>query len=149
MRGAAWLSIQRVGSQIIAIATFIILGDSCRLRPLAPWRLRHYLSDFLRLFVSAGFPRMLVQRFEVDDTTADTAFWTSMAIAVVLTGGLLLVAPLIAEGLSQPELTDFLRILSVVLLMAGLEATQSALADRLMLFRVQATRPSWLPWLLG
>lgn len=140
VRGVAWLGVERAVNQLVALGVFILLGRL--LDPVAFGLIAaaNVVILLLRVVVNAGFARALVQREELEPEHADTAFWTSMALG----GGLAVItfatAPEIAGLFSEPELAGVTRALSVVLVLAALDSTQSALVDRAMAFRVQAIR---------
>jgi hypothetical protein len=69
-----------------------------------------------------------------------TAFWTAVVMGTLLALLSLAMAPLVAVLFDQPRLTTVIRVLSILFIFAGLDSTQSALADRALNFRVQAVR---------
>jgi polysaccharide transporter, PST family len=140
VRGVAWLGIERVVDQFLAFAVFVVLGRLLDPHDFGVMAAATVVVFFLRVLVNTGFARALVQRGELTEEHVDAAFWMSLATGVLLAILTILSAPLLSDLFDEPDLAPVVRALSVVFVLAGLEGTQSALADRRMAFGVQATR---------
>jgi PST family polysaccharide transporter len=140
VRGVAWLGIERVVDQALAFAVFVVLGRLLDPHDFGVMAAATVVVFFLRVLVNTGFARALVQREELTDEHVDAAFWTSLGTGVVLALLTIAMAPALADLFKEPDLAPVVRALSVVFVLAGLESTQSALADRQMRFGVQAFR---------
>jgi PST family polysaccharide transporter len=90
--------------------------------------------------VSAGFPELVVQREELTDLFASTAFWTNLAIAVVFVLATMLIAPLMASLFGAPKLAPILEALSSLFVIGALGATHEARLRRGFNFRPLAIR---------
>jgi O-antigen/teichoic acid export membrane protein len=84
--------------------------------------------------------RALVRIPVLRNVDITTAFWTAVVMGTLLALLSLAMAPLVAVLFDQPRLTTVIRVLSILFIFAGLDSTQSALADRALNFRVQAVR---------
>ncbi len=140
IKGVAWMGAEKWANHLVSLAVFVVLG-----RLLAPSAFglvaaASVLILFLRIVVDQGFSRALVQRADLTADHVDTAFWTAVATGVFFTLVVAAGAPLVARLFSQPQLVSVVRALSVVCLLAALDTTQSALAERELNFRVQALR---------
>lgn len=140
VRGIAWLGLDRVLNQALAFGIFVFLGRLLEPRQFGIVAAANVLILFLKVLVNAGIPRALVQTASLEDEDADTAFWTSIIVSAALTIGTVLAAPLVARLFAEPQLTDVIRVLSLVFVLAAFESTQAALVDRAMAFRIQAIR---------
>src|SRR4051794_39656598 len=139
-RGVAWLGIERIVDQFLAFAVFVVLGRLLSPHDFGVMAAATVVVFFLRVLVNTGFARALVQREELTDEHVDAAFWTSLGTGVVLALATIALAPVLADLFKEPDLAPVVRALSIVFVLAGLESTQSALADRRMQFGVQAFR---------
>lgn len=140
IRGAAWVTVAQIFSQLVALGVFVALG-----RLLAPSEFglvaaASIMIWFLRIFVDSGLSGALVQRPILTEDHVDTAFWSSVIGGVAFGALAFVTAPLVASLFGEPRLVSVVRALSVVFLLAALDGTQSALIDRRMAFKVQAVR---------
>lgn len=87
------------------------------------------LAAFL---VDMGIGPALVQKPELSEADIRFAFTLQLMVGVSITAVLLILSPLIAQGLNQPDSTPILRVLSVVcLISAGSAVSQNILRRRL------------------
>lgn len=94
----------------------------------------------LQTLLQQGVIPALVHKPSLDGTDLDTAFWTVVASSLALTGLSWVLAPVYADLLGLPELTQILRVLSIVLPVQGLVVVQEALLRRELDFRPLAVR---------
>lgn len=139
-RAVIWVTIEKWTSRILSLAVFAILtrlidADSFGLVSMASVALA-----FVMIFVDSGFSKALIQRETLDDRDASTSFWTSLLISVVLAGGLVAAAPLIAAGYGNDEVAPVLSVLSLALPLAALSGVPAAILERTLEFRALALR---------
>ena len=113
--GYLWSLLERFMSQGVTLIVSIILA-----RILAPsdYGTVAIVTIFTTLgitFVTAGFGAALVQMQKPEKEDYDTAFTLNLTIAVVLYLLLFFVAPVIADFYETEELTNVLRIMSLIL----------------------------------
>jgi O-antigen/teichoic acid export membrane protein len=94
----------------------------------------------VQLVLEGGVQTALVQREDVDDEHLSSAFWLNLAWCLALAGVSVAVAPLWARVNDVPELTDVVRVLSLMLVFTGLSVVQLAILQRAMNFRALAIR---------
>ncbi len=140
MRGAAWTALQIWGATVGSFVVFVILGRLLRPAEFGVVAAAYTVTLLFRVIVDAGFTRYLVQRASLPLIYADTAFWMSVTVALVFTVLVIFLAPYFALLFGIPRLTIVIRVLSILLILTALDATQSGLLDRNMQFRVQAIR---------
>ena len=140
VHGAAWTALQIWGATVASFVVFVILGRLLRPAEFGVVAAAYTVTLLFRVIVDAGFTRYLIQRRSLPLIYADTAFWMSVVVALILTVIVILLAPYFALLFGIPRLTIVIRVLSVLLILTALDATQSGLLDRNMRFRVQAIR---------
>lgn len=140
VHGAAWSALQLWGANAGSFLVFIILGRLLRPADFGVVAAAYTVTLLFRVVVDAGFTRYLVQRRDLPLIYVDTAFWTSVVAAFFFTGLSNLLAPYFALLFGIPRLTIVIRALSVIFILAALDATQSGLLDRSMQFKTQAVR---------
>src|SRR3954452_13684573 len=90
------------------------------------------------LLSDLGFSTYLLQADDVDQESLSTAFWASVAAAVVLSTGLVALAPLLASAFQIPELAQVLRVLVLAAVPTVLAGVPLSLLRRQMHFRAVA-----------
>ena len=91
--------------------------------------------NLANVFVSNGFGEALVQKKNADNTDFSTAFYCSLAVAVVLYVALFLAAPLIAKIYRYNDLILVLRVLSLKIIISSVSTIQHAYVSRKMIFK--------------
>jgi PST family polysaccharide transporter len=140
VHGAAWTALQLWGANAGSFVVFVVLGRLLRPADFGVVAAAYTVTMLFRVIVDAGFTRYLVQRPNLPMIYADTAFWTSVTVAIFFTGLSNLIAPYFALLFGIPRLTLVIRVLSSLFILTALDATQSGLLDRQMQFRTQAIR---------
>ncbi|MFG6446523.1 lipopolysaccharide biosynthesis protein [Microbacterium sp. P07] len=137
---AAWVLLEQWSTKIVSLLLFAILA---RLLTPADFGLVALATAFiaiLQVFVNSGFSKALIQKRTLDPKDASTAFWTSMAIAVVIYALLALSAAALGELLNQPELALVLIVLGSIIPLSALSRTPAALLAREFSFKSLSVR---------
>jgi O-antigen/teichoic acid export membrane protein len=140
MRGAVWTLLERWLVRGTGLVVLVILG---RLLVPAEFGLvaaASVMVDFVAIFVGTGMSVYLVQKEEIDDADTGTAFWVALVMAVVMTGALMLLAPVLAPLFHAEGLEDMVRVLAFGMLFAGVAGVPTALLQRKLAFRQLAMR---------
>lgn len=82
----------------------------------------------------------LVQRATITEADRSTVFWTTAAMGVLLTAAGVLVSGPIASFYGEPRVKPLFMVLSVSFLLTALQATQGAILQREMRFKVLNVR---------
>ncbi len=123
------------GNQAAAFLVFVVLS---RLLPPDAFGLVALASVFVGLIqvvANQGLVDALVQRKDLDAEHLDTAFWMSMAFALVLTGFAVAAALPIAAAFHEERLGPVLIGLALSIPISGLTLVQRALLARAFAFR--------------
>jgi len=94
----------------------------------------------LELLVQQGFSVAITQREDLEPEHESTAFWTNIALSVLLAAAFWLAAEPVAMLYETPALAPVVRWLSAVLPLRGLAAVPVGLLQRHFRFRVLAIR---------
>ncbi|NJL61844.1 MAG: lipopolysaccharide biosynthesis protein [Methylacidiphilales bacterium] len=140
IKGILWSVIQNWGSQVISLVVFFVLA-----RLLAPdafglVALANIFLALMQTFLNQGFAQALIQTQELKPEKIDTAFWTNLAIGILLTVISWTGAVGIASLFKQPELAPILRGFSVLFLINSASNIQQALLERDLKFKAIAIR---------
>lgn len=140
VKGVIWSAITSWGRQAIAFIVFFLLARLLGPETFGLIALAAVFMAFIQVFADQGFAEALVQRDQLDSEHLDTAFWTNIAIGLLITllciGG----AQLIADLFKQPQLTPIIRWLSLSFLLRALSSVHEAMFRRNLAFKTLAIR---------
>jgi len=139
-RSIGWVMLERWSVRLISLLVLIILSRVLTPADFGLVALATSVIAVLQVVSDSGFSRALIQRKSLEEKDASTAFWTSLAIAVVLAGALALSAPLLASLLSSPTLAPILQVLSLALPISALSQVPVALLERDLDFKPLSVR---------
>lgn len=130
-----WSFMEQGGQRAISLLVQILLA-----RILAPdiFGIMAIILVFVELATSiaqSGLAQALIQRQNVTSITINTAFWISMAIAVLLYAFMFCIAPVMETIYNYESLAVFLRILSLVIFLNGFNSIQRAILQKEMKFK--------------
>src|SRR3970040_782799 len=94
----------------------------------------------MELFLEAGFLTTIVQRETLDREHLDSAFWVNLVWSIVLACVSFALAGWWADVNNVPELREVIRVLVILLVIAGLTIIQQAYLQRTLAFRKLALR---------
>jgi len=139
-RGVAWVSLEKVVTQILGVGTFLVLARI--LGPvdfgLVAWVA--IVAFFTDIFLEQGFAEALIQVRDLEQDHVDAAFWFAASMGILLGAGLYLSAPLISSLVGEPGLKPLLRLLAAAYPIRGLGSVPLALLRRKMAFQRLALR---------
>jgi PST family polysaccharide transporter len=139
IQGIFWAAIQNWGSQAGSLLVFLILARLLSPRDFGLVALANVFITFTQLFLEQGFAAVLIQRQNIEAEHINTAFWTQIIIACLLTIVSLFSAHWIAEIFNQPQLSPIIKWLSILFVISALTHTQRALIKRKFAFRTLAS----------
>lgn len=140
--GTLWMTGQKWVVRISGFATIAILTRVISPEEFGIVAAASAVTPFVLLLADLGLSTYIVQADDVDSRTLSTGFWFSVTAGVVLSGGLALLAPLIAAAFNIEGSTSVLRVLSLAVLCTVLASVPNALLRRRLQFKliaVQAT----------
>jgi len=134
--GVFWRMLERIGTQIIGFIVSIILARLLEPKEFGTIALITVFIAIAAAFVNGGFGTALIQSKEVTEEDYNSVFYLSLAVSITLYGVLYLSSPWIAKFYNEPILVWVLRILSLSLIVGGLNSTQTAILTREMKFKL-------------
>jgi O-antigen/teichoic acid export membrane protein len=133
--GFLWLAAQKWAVRVSGFATLVVLTHEISPRDFGVVAAAMTVIPLVYLLSDLGFSTYLLQTDDIDQETLSTAFWTSVAVAVVLSAGLLAIAPLMAMAFQIDELAQVLRVLVLAVVPTVLAGVPLSLLRRAMVFR--------------
>ena len=140
VRGAFWSAIQGWGSQVGSLAVFFVLAHLLTPDDFGLVALANVCLAFMQIFLQQGFAQALIQRQELEQEHLDTAFWTNLAIGIILMVACVTGADWVASEFKQPRLAPILRAFSLLFLIVSFSSVQQAILERKFAFKATAVR---------
>lgn len=138
--GVLWLTAQKWAVRASGFATMVLLARELTPRDFGVVAAAMAVVPVVYLLSDLGFSTYLLQTDTVDRRSLSTAFWASVLAAVVLSLGLVAVAPLLAAAFGIEQLTEVLRALVLSVAPTVLAGVPLALLRRAMAFRAVAVQ---------
>jgi O-antigen/teichoic acid export membrane protein len=141
LRGAAWIggaSVARLALRVVSVA---ILARLLTPRDYGVVAGALIAMDFAAMIYGMGLAPTLVQRKEVRPDHVATAFFSALFMAFLAAVGMWFAAPLIAELLQIPEITQILKVLAWLTPFGAFGVLCEALLARHMRAKTVAIRP--------
>jgi PST family polysaccharide transporter len=95
---------------------------------------------FVRMLLEQGFATAIIQREDLEDEHLDSAFWLNLAWCGALAGACAVAAGYWADLNDMPELGPVIQVLSLVIVLDGLQIVQQAVMERQLDFKQLAIR---------
>lgn len=130
-----WRFGERIGAKLISIVVQLILARLLAPEVFGTVMLVLLFTDILQVFIESGFGTALIQKKDADDLDFSSVFFFNIAACLVLYALLFAFAPLIAAFYRRPELVSIIRVVGLILIIAGVRNVQQAYVSRNMLFK--------------
>ncbi|MBP3392994.1 MAG: oligosaccharide flippase family protein, partial [Lentisphaeria bacterium] len=136
---ARWSSVTEVIAKLISPIVNMILARILVPEAFGVIATINMVISFAELFTDAGFQKYLIQHEFPDEETLENstnvAFWTNLAVSVLICAGIFLFRHPIAELTGNPELGNSISIASVLILIAAFSSIQTARYRRALDFK--------------
>lgn len=146
--GVLWLAANKWVVRASGFVTLMVLTRQLSPREFGVVAAAMAVIPMVYLLSDLGFSTYLLQADDADQESLSTAFWTSVAAAVLLSAGLVATAPLLAAAFQSPDLAQVLRVLVLAAVPTVLAGVPLALLRRRLAFRSVALQ-SLVAALLG
>lgn len=130
-----WKLLERFGAQIIAFVVSIILARLLSPEDYGVLAIMIVVINILEVFVDSGLGNALIQEKEVDDIDYSTIFFFNCFMCIILYVLLFIMAPYIENFYKIENLTSFLRVIGITVLISGIKNIQQAYVSRNMIFK--------------
>jgi len=139
-RSIIWTIVRTGSDYLFSFAVFAVLARKLGPETFGLFALAVAFAEFGKILPNAGFAAALPRAREVTPEMADTVFWTSLAVSVVVASAIALLAGPIAGLFGEPQVAPLLIALGAVLIVSVAGATHIALMLREFGHREMATR---------
>jgi O-antigen/teichoic acid export membrane protein len=136
--GVLWTVLQKWVVRLGGLITVAILARLLVPEDFGVVAIAMTVIPLIYLLSDLGFSTYVVQVEDASQRVLSTAFWYSAAAGVLLAGGLVAFAPILAAALSLPAVAPVLVCLSPAVLFVALASIPTALLRRRLAFRALA-----------
>ena len=130
-----WRFLERCGAQLAGFIVYVVIARILSPEAYGTVALITVVTAILQVFVDSSFGNALIQKKDADDLDFSSVFFANIAICFVLYVGLYFAAPFIADFYKNAELTPYIRVLGITVLVSGLKNVQQAYVSRNMMFK--------------
>lgn len=130
-----WRFAERCGAQGVAFVVSIVLARILEPSAYGTIALITVFTAILQVFVDSGLGNALIQKKDADNLDFSTVFFTNITVCTILYIFICFSAPLISSFYRQPELTPYIRVLSLTVLISGVKNVQQAYVSKHLLFK--------------
>lgn len=135
LKSVFWSGLEQFGNQIITFTTSVILA-----RVLLPkeFGLIAMLSIFIGIgnaLVDSGLTQSLIRTKNIDNRDFSTVFYFNIVVSIIVYSIIVLLAPYIADFYDQSQLTQIVRVYSVIFIINALSTVQRAHLAKIMDFK--------------
>ena len=130
-----WRFFERCGAQLVSFAVTVVLARILDPAEYGPITKVAVFTTILLVFVDSGMANALIQKKDPDDLDFSSVFWFNLSFGALLYALLFLAAPLIAGLYHDESLVPILRVLGLVLVVAGVKNVQQAYVSKTLQFK--------------
>ncbi len=128
LKGVMWSAGEGIGVALLSFASFLVMARALEPRDFGIAALASVFVFFANMVLGHVFTDGLVQRPDHAPDERDTAFWSTICLAIALTAGCWAVADPLAAWLGEPTLAPVLCWVSLCLPLGAMASTSIAIA---------------------
>lgn len=130
-----WKFAERIGAQGVNFIVSLVLARLLEPKDYGLIALITIFISISNVFVQSGFGTALIQKKGADETDFSSVFYFNILMSWILYFVMFIAAPYIADFYSEPELKLVIRVLSISLIIAGINSVQQAYVSKTMQFK--------------
>ncbi|MGN1014132.1 MAG: lipopolysaccharide biosynthesis protein [Butyricicoccus sp.] len=130
-----WRFAERTGAQGVSFIVSLILARLLAPEVYGVVSLITVFTTILNLFIDSGFKNALIQKKNADQLDYSTVFYFNVALGVLLYLSMVAAAPAIAQFYDREYMTPYIRVMSLTLVLGGVNGVQTAVVSKRMEFK--------------
>lgn len=130
-----WRLFERIGAKGVTLIVSVILARLLEPEAYGTVALITVFITILQVFVDSGFGNALIQKKEADDLDFSSVFYFNIAACCLLYLLMFFIAPFIAGFYVDKNLTSYIRVASLIIIISGVKNVQQAYITRNFLFK--------------
>lgn len=131
----AWSFLEQGGSKAIQLVIQIVLARLLAPEAFGVLAILLVVIQVADSIAQSGLGMALIQKSDASDSSYTTAWWLSLGIAGILYFVIFFIAPFVASFYRMPSLTEFLRVLGVIVFFNSANSIQRSFLQRSMNFK--------------
>lgn len=140
MESAIWRFLERIISQGMNILIQIILARLLDPETFGQFAIIIAFTNIAAVIVQSGFPTYIIQKKNLDDESISTLFIISIIISVIIYICICIFAPIMLSYSGYNDLSLYLKVLSLMLVINAINGIQIGILSRKMMFRTMFFR---------
>jgi O-antigen/teichoic acid export membrane protein len=125
-----WSFVESISLKVVAFVLSIILARLLEPKVFGVLAIVNVFYLLVNIFVDGGLRQALIQKKDTTEIDYSTVFWLNLGLSLLLYGLLFIAAPFIEEFYDFEDLSYFIRLQSVVLIIDSLSIIQIAKATK-------------------
>lgn len=141
--GISWSVASQIGRHGTLAITTVILANLLSPRQFGLLTMITIITRFAEVLTELGFGSALVQKKEIKPIHLSSVFWVNLVTGFVITGSLVLGAPLVGEFYNEPILVPLTAFVALTFLVSSAGIVPQTLFTRDINFRTIAIVETW------
>ncbi len=133
--GVFWKFSERMAAQIVSLIVSIVLARLLSPSEYGTISLVNVFITIANVFVTSGFAAALIQKKDADDIDYSSVFYFTLVFSGCVYSLLFILALPVAQFYQMPILKPVLRVLSLSIIILGINSIQQAYVSREMIFK--------------
>lgn len=133
--GLFWKFMERICAQLVTFIVSVILARLLTPEEYGTITMVMVFITIANVFVSSGLGNALIQKEDINATDFSSVFYFNIVLSILIYIVCYLAAPAVAKFYDMPLLTPLIRVLSIKIILAGINSVQHAYVSRQMIFR--------------
>lgn len=130
-----WRLAESCGAQGVSFIVSLILARLLLPEDYGVVSLITMFTSFFNLFIDSGFKNALIQKKDADQLDYSTVFYFNIVMGVSLYIVVFVISPLIANFYGRSYMIPYIRIMSLSLILGGINGVQQAVVTKQMQFK--------------
>lgn len=130
-----WRFLERCGAQLVAFIVSLVLARLLEPETYGIVVLISVFTAILSIFMDSGLGTALIQKKDADDVDFSTVFYFNIVMGLIFYLIMFLIAPVIASFYNNEQLSNLIRVQSLILLIGSVKNVQQAFVSRKMIFK--------------
>ena len=130
-----WRFLERCGAQLVAFIVSLVLARILEPETYGIVVLISVFTAILSIFMDSGLGTALIQKKDADDVDFSTVFYFNIVMGLIFYLIMFLIAPVIASFYNNEQLSNLIRVQSLILLIGSVKNIQQAFVSRKMIFK--------------
>lgn len=134
-----WSAFNSGSTVILSFAQLAILGRLLGPDAFGLMAMLMVVIEVARIFSQMGLSEAVISKQDTDSQQLSSLYWINVITGIVLYGGLVVVAPLVAALFKEPELKDMLPVAATIFILSSVSLQFETLLRKALLFKLFAS----------